>query len=139
MTENSANSTTSPNVSKTSVLNETENRYKKINRFHKYESYFKRTEINEEDLGKKYTIQTAKQPSVLYGTKRYITKHYKPSLLCLKNYCLKRFPLFDWIRKYSIKEDFLKDLIAGLTIGIIQIPQGIYLINYNSTLKTFKY
>jgi hypothetical protein len=130
MTENSdsnnSTSTTPPSIIKTSVHNEhpIDNRHKKLNRIHKYESYFKRTEINEEDLGKKYTIQTAKPPSVLYGTKRYITKRYKPSLICLKNYSLKRFPLFDWIRKYDIKENFLKDLIAGLTIGIIQIPQG---------------
>jgi hypothetical protein len=128
MTENTTNSnSSSPNIAKTNVLNELpiDSRYKKVNRIHKYESYFKRTEINEEDLGKKYTIQTAKSPSILYGTKRYITKHYKPSLICLKNYSFKRFPLFDWIRKYNFKEDFLKDLIAGLTIGIIQIPQGI--------------
>jgi hypothetical protein len=98
--------------------------YKKINKIHHYEQYFKRTEINEEDLEKKYSYQAAKSPDLLYGTKRYFTKHYKPSLICIKNYSLKRVPFFEWIIKYNIKEDLLKDLIAGLTVGIIQIPQG---------------
>ena len=47
----------------------------------------------------------------------YVVKYYKPSRNCMKNYFFARFPFFDWIRSYSIKENLLKDLIAGLTVS----------------------
>ena len=42
----------------------------------------------------------------------------------MKNYILRRLPFFEWIFHYDFKNDFVKDLIAGLTVGIIHIPQG---------------
>jgi len=36
-----------------------------------------------------------------------------------------RFPVLQWLPKYSIKEDLLADFIAGLTIAIMVIPQGL--------------
>ena len=47
----------------------------------------------------------------------YVVKYYKPSGNCMKNYLYARFPFFDWIRSYSIKENLLKDLISGLTVS----------------------
>ncbi|KAI2810169.1 hypothetical protein BLOT_001327 [Blomia tropicalis] len=35
------------------------------------------------------------------------------------------FPIIDWLPKYSIKSDLLPDLISGITISILHIPQGI--------------
>lgn len=35
----------------------------------------------------------------------------------------KYLPFLDWLRGYN-KQDFLKDLIAGLTVGVVLIPQG---------------
>lgn len=40
------------------------------------------------------------------------------------NYILHLFPIITWIRKYSVKEDLLHDIIAGLTISVLHIPQG---------------
>jgi MFS superfamily sulfate permease-like transporter len=42
----------------------------------------------------------------------------------MKGYFLDRVPFFKWIRKYNVKENLAKDMIAGLTIGVLQIPQG---------------
>ena len=36
----------------------------------------------------------------------------------------KYMPIFMWLPKYSIYSDFSKDLIAGLTISTLLIPQG---------------
>ena len=33
-------------------------------------------------------------------------------------------PIFQWLPKYSIKENLVKDLSGGLTVGIMHIPQG---------------
>jgi len=42
----------------------------------------------------------------------------------MKLFLLDRIPFFSWLPKYNIKENLLKDVVAGLTIGVIQIPQG---------------
>ena len=34
------------------------------------------------------------------------------------------FPVLTWLPKYQFKKWFVKDLSAGLTLGIMQIPQG---------------
>ncbi|KRY90703.1 Sulfate transporter [Trichinella pseudospiralis] len=36
----------------------------------------------------------------------------------------RRFPLIDWLPKYNFKSNFLHDLLAGLTVGIMLIPQS---------------
>ncbi|GMT11294.1 hypothetical protein PFISCL1PPCAC_2591, partial [Pristionchus fissidentatus] len=33
-------------------------------------------------------------------------------------------PILDWLPKYNFKENFTGDLIAGLTVGIMHVPQG---------------
>lgn len=35
------------------------------------------------------------------------------------------FPILEWLPKYSLKSNLLSDIIAGLTISILHIPQGI--------------
>jgi hypothetical protein len=88
-----------------------------------------RDEINENILTQKYSFKTADSTNPFSGGKRYLVKYYKPSGPCMKNYLLERFPFFTWITKYDYKENLLKDIIAGLTIGIIQIPQGNFFFN----------
>ncbi|XP_076362432.1 prestin-like isoform X3 [Tachypleus tridentatus] len=34
------------------------------------------------------------------------------------------FPVIDWLGHYNFREDFLADLIAGITVAVFQIPQG---------------
>ena len=62
--------------------------------------------------------------------KRY---HETISSYCKKKFadchcssCLKLFPFLGIMRKYSLKNDFFSDLVAGLTVGIMHIPQGKY-------------
>ena len=53
----------------------------------------------------------------------------------MKDYFFARVPFFLWIFKYDFKENIVKDLISGITIGVVHIPQGIF----DCFLKMFKF
>ncbi|XP_070193261.1 prestin-like isoform X3 [Littorina saxatilis] len=46
------------------------------------------------------------------------------SCACFKGFLMQVFPFLRLLRGYSIKSDFPADIIAGLTVGIMHIPQG---------------
>lgn len=42
-----------------------------------------------------------------------------------KNFLFKRIPIIQWLfLKYNFKSDFLGDIIAGFTVGIMTLPQS---------------
>jgi solute carrier family 26, other len=41
-----------------------------------------------------------------------------------KSCFLSIFPVFSWLRSYSLKNDFINDLISGCTVAVMHIPQG---------------
>lgn len=49
---------------------------------------------------------------------------------CSRRACLHllrdRVPIFNWLPKYRLKKWILGDTVAGLTVGILHIPQGEY-------------
>lgn len=54
--------------------------------------------------------------------KKRVKKNIKdPSFY--KNILYKRIPIINWLPKYRIKEYLAPDLIAGLTVGVMNIPQ----------------
>jgi hypothetical protein len=87
-------------------------------------SYFSREELTVKDIEERYSMKLPKSDNIWKSTKNYVGKYYKPSRECMKGYFLDRVPFFKWIRKYNVKENLAKDMIAGLTIGVLQIPQG---------------
>ncbi|XP_076469470.1 prestin-like isoform X2 [Babylonia areolata] len=46
------------------------------------------------------------------------------SCVCLKRFLLQVFPFIRLLRGYSPKTDLPSDIVAGLTVGIMHIPQG---------------
>jgi hypothetical protein len=78
--------------------------------------------LNEKILKDRYTFDKLESDDALKSTGRYCMKYYKPSRTCFSNYMLDRIPFLRWIRQYDPKECLLKDIIAGLTIGIVHIP-----------------
>ncbi len=43
---------------------------------------------------------------------------------CVKNVIVGHLPFIDIMKKYNIRTDLVNDLISGLTVGVMHIPQG---------------
>lgn len=49
-------------------------------------------------------------------------KNLKPKEI-LENFC----PVFQWIPKYSARDNLMSDIVSGFTVAIMHIPQGEHL------------
>ena len=75
-------------------------------------------------------------PTIKQRAKRKISK-YNCSGRCCKDFLFMLFPFLAIMKNYKIREDLMGDVISGLTVGIMHIPQGKccmhihkYLLNY---------
>lgn len=51
-------------------------------------------------------------------------KKFQCSCTCMGRFFMKLFPFVGILQGYSLRSDFPKDVISGLTVGIMNIPQG---------------
>ena len=77
-----------------------------------------------ERLNEQYQMNQRFDDTPWHSTWHYIKKYYTPTPAFFKRQLFKRIPFFDWIRYYNLKEWLLPDIISGITIGIVHIPQG---------------
>ncbi|XP_068107626.1 solute carrier family 26 member 6-like [Hyperolius riggenbachi] len=54
-----------------------------------------------------------------------VKKRMRCSALIAKSLLLKFIPILNWLPHYPVKEWLLGDVISGLSVGIIQLPQGL--------------
>ncbi len=57
-------------------------------------------------------------------TRLWFHKKMECSKDCCSSFVLGLFPFIRIMRAYSLKDDLVNDLISGITVGIMQIPQG---------------
>ena len=62
-------------------------------------------------------------PTIKQRAQRKMTK-YSCSGSCFKDFLFTLFPFIAILKNYKIKQDLPGDVIAGLTVGIMHIPQG---------------
>lgn len=46
---------------------------------------------------------------------------------CVKKFFINLFPFINIMKAYSIRDDLMGDVVSGLTVGIMHIPQGRFL------------
>lgn len=83
-----------------------------------------RTPLNEKDIAQKYTFKPLQSDNIFKGANNYLKKNYTPSKACCWRVFNARLPVVSWLTKYNIRNNLLKDVIGGVTIGIIEIPQS---------------
>lgn len=83
-----------------------------------------RPSYNEKHISEKYSFSNIEADGLWQRTKKYAKKYCTPSKECCKSSISSGLPFIEWIRKYNVRENLLKDTIGGLTIGIVQIPQS---------------
>jgi MFS superfamily sulfate permease-like transporter len=74
---------------------------------------------------KEYPSRRVRGYSFKQLTKDLHAKHCAPSAKCVKKNIFNRIPCLKWLKKYNIKDDLLADFFAGLTVGIMHVPQGL--------------
>lgn len=84
---------------------------------------FDRNVITLETLSQQYGRVSSPDRPLREIINKKLEKVYREFSLC--QFARGLIPIVDWLPKYSIKNDLIADLIAGFTISILHIPQGI--------------
>ncbi|KAB7497897.1 Prestin [Armadillidium nasatum] len=71
-----------------------------------------------------YNYETPHQPGFRETVKTTLKKKTKCSRKKAKETLYLRLPILDWLFRYKIRRDLVNDIIAGFTVGILNIPQG---------------
>ncbi|XP_015927773.2 prestin isoform X1 [Parasteatoda tepidariorum] len=82
--------------------------------------------INREPIDNTYIEkQCGPKPSdtATKKAKKYFSSHCNCSMACIVSFFTSLFPILSWLPKYR-REYFISDIIAGFTISILHIPQG---------------
>jgi len=87
--------------------------------------------IDRQVLAQNYLEETLQDPNasaspkgIWQQLKSSATKNYTDVPTLLKNFITGMFPFLVWLPQYSWKIDFPADIIAGCTIAVMHIPQG---------------
>ncbi len=54
--------------------------------------------------------------------KKHLFDRSRQSEFYLK-FIYKHFPILDWLPKYQVKSFLVPDMVAGITVGVMNIPQ----------------
>jgi hypothetical protein len=89
---------------------------------HKAKVDISRNVIDFDDLNLKYGKRKLSNTTIGQKLSKSVNKCYKNCSLF--DFFIKLFPIIGWIRTYSIRDYLFNDIIAGFTILILHIPQG---------------
>ncbi|XP_076874642.1 solute carrier family 26 member 10 isoform X2 [Brachyhypopomus gauderio] len=70
------------------------------------------------------TFGTEDRPNVREEVKERLAKRCRCSQVACLDLVKERVPILKWLPKYKLRKWILGDIVAGLTVGIVHIPQG---------------
>ncbi|GAB6029763.1 hypothetical protein CHUAL_005477 [Chamberlinius hualienensis] len=76
--------------------------------------------LNQCEFCSEYDYQPPPKPTF----RERLSKACECSSTRLKSMAMKRLPIIKWLPSYNFKQDMVADIIAGITLAIIQIPQA---------------
>ncbi|KAI3380208.1 hypothetical protein SNEBB_003457 [Seison nebaliae] len=82
-------------------------------------------ESNKEVLNRLRATPKLKKETISDKLTKYYKESVRPSSNCCKSMWRNHLPILRWLSTYNMNEDLLNDIIAGLTVAIMQIPQGL--------------
>ena len=83
--------------------------------------------VNQEKFDEIHESTTRKRPLVADRFRKWGSR-LKCSGRCVGSTIVDHLPFIRVLRHYDVKNDLLSDIVAGLTVGIMNIPQGKYSI-----------
>lgn len=81
-------------------------------------TYFVSRNVLEQETLAHVSGYDREKPTICDSTKRSLKE-----LKCMK-LIKDAVPVVEWLPKYSIKNDLMGDLMAGITVAVMHIPQG---------------
>lgn len=81
--------------------------------------------LSDQNLKSRYGYEPSNELPMKNKVLKALTPKEKSVAKFVKNFVTEKIPITRWLPKYKVKKWLLADVISGLTIGVMQIPQGI--------------
>ncbi|KAL4226525.1 hypothetical protein ACF0H5_014510 [Mactra antiquata] len=82
-----------------------------------------RSLFTQKNFDENFEAGSRPSPTIGQIVKKKLMK-CKCSGICVKQFIFSIFPFIGIMKNYNIKEDLMGDVVSGLTVGIMHIPQG---------------
>uniref|UniRef100_A0A914YXR8 SLC26A/SulP transporter domain-containing protein n=1 Tax=Panagrolaimus superbus TaxID=310955 RepID=A0A914YXR8_9BILA len=94
-----------------------------------YSVYASRPPMNQEEFDARfgYSKPIHHHPTLIRKSAKFSRRYYRPftSFSAFFNTIFGFIPILQWLPKYNWKENLTMDIIGGLTVGVMHVPQGI--------------
>uniref|UniRef100_A0AC35GD37 SLC26A/SulP transporter domain-containing protein n=1 Tax=Panagrolaimus sp. PS1159 TaxID=55785 RepID=A0AC35GD37_9BILA len=94
-----------------------------------YSIYATRAPMNQEEFDARfgYSRPFHHHPTIIRKAAKFSRRYYRPftSISAFFRTIIGFIPILDWLPKYNCKENLTSDIIGGLTVGVMHVPQGI--------------
>ncbi|EFP05358.1 CRE-SULP-5 protein [Caenorhabditis remanei] len=89
----------------------------------------RRAPMNQVEFDEKYGYQKRQKGGGKFKKRstKVASRYYEPftSISNFKTFIFNLFPILGWLPNYDWKGDLTADVVGGITVGVLQIPQGI--------------